>query len=142
MEELLGTELINSKTGTVTPAEAVKDAKLVMIYFSMHTCPPCLEFTPIFAELYNEFNASEKTFEVIFFSGDKTDEQYNKYFAEMPWLGLPRGDPRIATVAKKFEVRGVPRLIVLKPDGTVVESNAVKKITSDGPAAIEEYLNA
>jgi thiol-disulfide isomerase/thioredoxin len=43
-----------------------------MFYFSMHTCPPCREFTPIFAELYKEMNEDEKRFEVIFFSGDSS----------------------------------------------------------------------
>jgi thiol-disulfide isomerase/thioredoxin len=74
MEEILGTtEIIRTKTGTTTGPEALKGVKLVMIYFSMHTCPPCREFTPIFADLYNEFNESEKVFEVFFFSGDKND---------------------------------------------------------------------
>jgi nucleoredoxin len=67
---------------------------------------------------------------------------YEEYYGEMPWLAIPRGDARVATVAKKFEVRGVPRLIVLKPDGTVIDSNGVKKVSSEGPAAIEQYLSA
>ncbi len=79
---------------------------------------------------------------MVFFSGDKNDAQYEEYFGEMPWLAVPRADPRIATVAKKFEVRGVPRLIILKADGTVVDKDAVKKVTSEGPAAIEGYLAA
>ena len=115
---------------------------MVFLYFSMHTCPPCREFTPLLVELYNDFNANEKVFEVVFYSGDKNDEQYGEYFGEMPWIAVPRADPRVATVAKKFEVRGVPRLIILKPDGTVVDKDAVKKVTSEGPAAIEEYLSA
>ena len=40
----------------------------------------------------------------------------------MPWLALPRGDKRLPPVAKKLEVKGVPRLVVLKPDGTVINS--------------------
>ena len=79
--------------------------------------------------------------EVIFFSGDKTQAEYDMYYAEMPWLALPKGDPRLAVVAKKYEVKGVPRLIVIKPDGTIVDNNGVKKISEEGPAAIEEYLS-
>ena len=54
--------------------EELKDVKLVGIYFSMHNCPPCRKFTPIFAELYRETNESSKVLEVIFVSGDKTQE--------------------------------------------------------------------
>ena len=121
VEELFGTAPITSKTGQVSPAEAFKDVKLIGIYVSMHNCPPCRMFTPLFAELYNEVNASEKVLEVIFLSGDKTQEEYDEYYAEMPWLALPKGDARLPPIAKKFEVKGVPRLIIIKPDGTVID---------------------
>lgn len=107
----------------------------------MHNCPPCRAFTPVFAELYNEINADGKVMEVVFCSGDKTQEEYDMYFGEQPWVALPRGDSRLMNLAKKFEVKGVPRLIVLKPDGTIVDNNGVKKVTEEGPGAIEEYLS-
>ena len=140
VEELFGTAPILTKTGTVDPVEACKGAKLIGIYFSMHNCPPCRMFTPLFAELYNEVNASEKVMEVIFCSGDKTQEEYDEYYGEMPWLALPKGDARLGPIAKKYEVKGVPRLIIIKPDGTVLEQNGVKKLTEGGPEAIENYL--
>jgi nucleoredoxin len=34
--------------------------KLLAIYYSMHTCPPCREFTPLLAALYEEVNEDEK----------------------------------------------------------------------------------
>lgn len=40
--------------------------------------------------LYEELNEDEKTLEVIFFSGDKTEEEFRNYYGEMPWLALPR----------------------------------------------------
>ena len=141
MEELFGTDAIISKNGEVKPQDALKDAKIIGLYFSMHNCPPCRDFTPVFAELYNEINSNEKVIEVVFLSGDKTQEEFDTYYGEMPWLALPRGDSRLANMAKKFEVRGVPRLIILKPDGTVIGNNEVKKVTEEGPGAIEEYLS-
>ena len=141
VEELFGTTPVLSKGGPVNPVDAFKGAKLIGIYFSMHNCPPCRQFTPVFAELYKEINESEKVIEVIFLSGDKTQEEYDEYYGEMPWLALPKGDSRLPPIAKKFEVRGVPRLIILKPDGTVLEQNGVQKILMEGPGAIEEYLS-
>lgn len=143
IEDLFGSDVVITKSGaTTTAAEALSGVKFFCIYFSMHHCPPCREFTPIFADLYTEVNSDEKQFEVIFVSGDKTQEEYDQYYAEMPWLALPRADKRIGNIAKKFEVKGVPRLIVLKPDGTVINPNAVKKVTDEGPAAIDEFLDA
>lgn len=91
---------LKSKTGEIAVADALKDVKLVGLYFSMHNCPPCRAFTPIFAELYNEINADGKVIEVIFLSGDKTQEEYDEYYGEMPWLALPKGDSRLAPLAK------------------------------------------
>ena len=59
------------------------ETKLMAFYFSMHDCPPCQEFTPIFAELYKEMNSSSPgCLECIFFSGDKTQELFDKYYGE------------------------------------------------------------
>ena len=68
----------------------------------MHNCPPCQEFTPVFAELYNEINENGKVLEVVFISGDKTQEEFDKYYKDMPWLALPKGDTRQASIAKNF----------------------------------------
>lgn len=77
--------------------------KLVAVYYSMHDCPPCREFTPVLSVLYDEINEDEKKLEVIFFSGDKTDEEFNKYYGEMPWLALPRDEKKIMMEnAKRF----------------------------------------
>ena len=65
--------------------------KLIFLYFSKHDCKPCLEFTPVFAELYAE-QAPERVFEVVFCSGDPTSDEFTKYYAEMPWLALPHKD--------------------------------------------------
>lgn len=69
--------------------------KLLAIYYSMHNCPPCREFTPILSALYEEVNYDEKVLEIIFFSGDKTQELFDEYFDEMPWLALPRTSQKI-----------------------------------------------
>jgi hypothetical protein len=62
------------------------------------------------------------------------------YFGEMPWCALPKGDARVGTLAKKFGVKGVPRLIVLKADGTSIDEDCVGKVKAEGPVAIEEFL--
>ena len=122
--EFFGEGIIKTKTGDVKPQDAFANAKMIGIYFSMHNCPPCRQFTPIFAELFNEVNKEtengKREFEVVFVSGDKTDDEYNEYYGEMPWYALPRGDARLGGLAKKFEVKGVPRLVVVKKDGTVI----------------------
>ena len=60
IEENFGTGPVITKSGETTAAEAFKDVKLICLYFTMHNCEPCQLFTPIFSELYNEFNSDSK----------------------------------------------------------------------------------
>lgn len=86
-----------------------------MIYMSMHDCPSCREFTPLLVDLYETLNEDGKKFEVVFFSGDKQEESFKSYYAEMPWPAIPHKDPRMKKIAKHFNVRGLPKLIVFDP---------------------------
>lgn len=118
--------------------------KLLAIYYSMHDCPPCREFTPILAALYEEVNEDEKVLEIVFFSGDKTQGEFDEYYGEMPWLALPRDQNKIMMQnAKKFKIKGVPRLIMLRTsDGKVLSEQCYEKLRDEGPMAVEEFLNA
>jgi thiol-disulfide isomerase/thioredoxin len=70
MEKLLGAEegfsIIKEmkKEGENEMIEVSKafgaDLKLLGLYFSMHNCPPCREFTPLLAEIYKEVNEDTK----------------------------------------------------------------------------------
>ena len=116
--------------------------KLFAIYYSMHNCPPCREFTPLLAALYEEVNEDEKVLEVVFFSGDKSQEEFDEYYGEMPWLALPREKKEIMGAnAKRFKVRGVPRLVMLRAsDGKILADQCLEQVKSRGPLAIDEFL--
>lgn len=116
--------------------------KLLAIYYSMHNCPPCREFTPLLNMIYEEVNEDEKVLEVIFFSGDKTQEQFDEYYGEMPWLALPRHMKKIMMEnAKRFKVKGVPRLVMLRvSDGEILSYQCYEEVKKQGPVAIEGFL--
>ena len=115
--------------------------KLLLIYFSMHNCPPCREFTPLLSELYKDMNEAERVMEVIFFSGDPQEDIYNEYYGEMPWKAMPFKDARLKPIAKLFKVKGLPRLIVLNAKTLeVLNEDAVKIVNEQGPVILEEWL--
>ena len=103
MEQYIAGEqpLLRNDGSQTTMAEAMapENVKLVALYFSMHDCAPCQEFTPVFAQLYQEVNEQEKVMEVVFMSGDKTQDKFDAYFATQPWLAVPRGSDVVRTAA-------------------------------------------
>ena len=55
----------------------------------------------------------------------------------MPWVALGKGDDLVKKVAKNFDVKGVPRLIMLNSaTGEVLDDNCLKLVEKSGPVAI------
>ena len=64
------------------------------------------------------------------------------YFKHQPWLAVPRGDDLVKTLAQKFNVRGVPRLIMLNAHtGETIDADCLKAVKETGPVSIEKMLS-
>lgn len=130
---LLESELQTAK-GNVATTDALAPKRVVGLYFSASWCAPCREFTPMLAQVYDdikELDGREDALEVVYISYDRTLEEFDAYFADMPWLALPFAKRDLKRdVGKAFGVRGVPMLIFVDSDGHV--------ITEDGRDLVEE----
>ncbi len=122
------TQELLSNNGKVNASEV--KAPVILYYFSAHWCPPCRNFTPVLAELYKKWNANGKQIEIIFVTSDRDEKSFNEYFATMPWLAIPFGDPSIKVWKTKCEVSGIPTLAVIGTDGSVLTTDA-RDIVSD-----------
>ncbi|KAJ9169552.1 hypothetical protein P3X46_017733 [Hevea brasiliensis] len=98
--------------------------KNILLYFSAHWCPPCRAFLPKLIKAYHEIKAKDDAFEVIFISSDGDQASFDKFFSEMPWLALPFGDERKASLNHKFKVQGIPMLVALGPTGRTITKEA------------------
>jgi nucleoredoxin len=102
---------------------------VVGLYFSAHWCGPCRGFTPELAKCHQKLKDAGKKFEVVFISSDNSEAEFKDYMAEMPWLALPYSERELkADLSGVFEVRGIPTLVLLQADGTL--------ITGDGREAV------
>merc|ERR1712230_272194 len=100
--------------GTKVPVSTLAAKQVVGIYFSAHWCPPCRGFTPKLAEAYKKITGDGNSFEVVFVSSDKDEQQFASYFKEMPWLALPFENRDIKKeLSKRFKVSGIPSLVLL-----------------------------
>jgi nucleoredoxin len=119
------------------------DGKLVALYFSASWCRPCVMFTPVLTQKYNEIKASEDAdkLEVIFISADQSEEEANHYYEKMPWKRLAYDQDKISELMTRYEVDGFPTVVLLDIDGTVLSNDAgflAKKPFSEWKVIIDE----
>jgi thiol-disulfide isomerase/thioredoxin len=106
------------------------EGAVIAIYFSAHWCPPCRGFTPQLAKCYKELKEAGKEFEIVFVSSDKDEESFKEYMSEMPWVALPFAERSLKEdLSGCFGVRGIPTLILLKPDGTLITSEGTEAVS-------------
>eukprot|EP00930_Biecheleria_cincta_P007168 TRINITY_DN108332_c0_g1_i1.p1 TRINITY_DN108332_c0_g1~~TRINITY_DN108332_c0_g1_i1.p1 ORF type:complete len:162 (+),score=28.88 TRINITY_DN108332_c0_g1_i1:87-572(+) len=123
-EDLLGPTLL-SKEGPVNTLEAFKRKKVICLYFAARDSLPCMSFTPLLCDRYEEYPGNDVA--VVFISSDGTQEAFNDTYSHMPWLALPyseRGKKIAVFEACYVGNRGIPCLTVLsQSDGTVQAAN-------------------
>lgn len=129
-----------SKKGEVSFADQLAN-KYVGFYFSASWCGPCKAFTPSLIETYNKVVGAGKNFEIVFVSSDRDDDSFNHYYEKMPWLALPRSDSKTAqALAEEFEVSGIPMLVIVGPDGKLVNDEGRSAIGADKEGAKFPWL--
>jgi len=126
--DLLGATLVG-KNGEVKTEDAVANKKAIALYFSAHWCPPCRGFTPTLAKTYEE-ELKARGMEVVFVSSDQDAEAWKEYFDEMPWLSLPFEAKELKeSLSKKYDIRGIPTLIILDSAGKLVAADGRARIS-------------
>jgi nucleoredoxin len=117
--DALGSELVQKAGG-----------KPIGLYFSAHWCPPCRGFTPKLAEFYS--SGLKDKMEIIFISSDRSQSDFDEYFAEMPWSALPFDKRKEKEdLSDAFGVQGIPSFVVISPDGTTITTDGRSKVMGD-----------
>merc|ERR1719408_201549 len=120
-EKLFGAQL-QTKGGMKATSDVLGGKKAVLVYFSAHWCPPCRGFTPVLAKAYGVYD--EGDIEVVFISADRDQASFDEYYGEMPWAAVPFEARDLKDkLSARFGVRGIPMLVVLKADGSLVTDN-------------------
>ncbi|XP_060577147.1 uncharacterized protein LOC132734425 [Ruditapes philippinarum] len=128
VKDILGETVINSDGEEVIVEQICKDKIAIGIYFSAQWCSPCRSFTPILKR-FSEENA--KDFAVVFVSSDIDQSAFDEYFSTMPWYAVPYTDTELKEqLTTKYKIRGTPSIVVLRPDGEVIEENGRSTIQS------------
>ena len=133
---LFPAKILNSEGKTVS-SKVLKD-KIVGIYFSAQWCPPCRNFTPALVE-FRDKNAKE--FEVVFVSSDRSQEDQLKYMEKygMKWYALPHGSDEANELKKKYEVRGIPSLVIVDAEGNTITKNGRGDVSGNPSGALASW---
>jgi len=117
--EILGADFMQQAKG-----------RYIGLYFSGHWCGPCRRFTPQLVNCYNE--GLKDKMECILISCDRDEDAYNEYCKEFPFAKLPwakRSEER--ELNEIYQVEGVPTLVVLNPDCTLLTLDGRGKVSGD-----------
>ncbi|XP_014039557.1 nucleoredoxin-like protein 1 [Salmo salar] len=113
--------------------------RILLLFFGSADCQRCQEFVPtlkdFFKRLTDEFYVERSAqLVLLFISLDQSEEQLENLLKELPkkCLFLTHDDPYRRELESMFEVEDVPRVVVLRPDCSVLSPNAVSEISSLG----------
>jgi thiol-disulfide isomerase/thioredoxin len=116
-------------------SDLLQNKPVVAVYFSASWCPPCRQFTPMLVKLYNAVNKKKpNSLEVVWVSGDRSQDDFVEYFRKMPWLAVSLGNLQSVTqqLHPRYGVRGIPHLVLLNGnDGSVISMDAKSLVAND-----------
>lgn len=124
--------------GNTVPVTTLDDADIVALLFSTNLYPPCQGFTEKLISTYSFLKEAGRSFEVVFVSLNKTAEQSQADFSEMPWLAVgfePEHHAIREQLMQVYEVRSLPTVILLDNEGCMISDVGEDIISSYGPTA-------
>jgi nucleoredoxin len=115
--------------------------KIVGVYFSAHWCPPCRFFSPKLVEFRDK---NREKFQVVFVSSDRSAKDKETYMTElkMLWPSVPYGAASVAALKAQFEVKGIPTLVILAPDGKTITTKGRADVLSSPDTALATWEKA
>lgn len=111
----------------------LKDKKYIALYFSASWCPPCRQFTPMLVKFYQSLAKKNKGLEVIWISGDRSQEEFLGYYQKMPWLAVPmeKAQQAMQRLGGPLGLKGIPHLVLIDAQGNVLTTDARTAVMKD-----------
>lgn len=141
MDSLSHQQLMNKQGQGYTAESVLADVDIICYYFSAHWCPPCRMFTPILADFYRDVKGAGGRIEVVFVSSDRSQQEMFQYMAEAhaEWMAIPWGSPTAANLKAKYNVSGIPALIVVKKNGQIITTDGRSDVHRMGANCYQQW---
>ncbi|RLN62562.1 hypothetical protein BBJ29_005201 [Phytophthora kernoviae] len=145
--------LHNAQGEAIQGEQLSQDGKVLALYFAADWCPDCRNFQPALNSFYK---AAKDQVDVVFIGSDASATDQLAHFKDKqgPWWMVPFEGETRTLLKRKFgvcagaEVRalnpivrkgGIPTLVVIRPDGEIVDFEAADKIEREGIKALAKW---
>lgn len=145
--------LANAKGDRVQGEALGQEDKVLALYFAADWCPDCRAFQPTLNSFYE---AVGDGLDVVFVGSDATAKDQLAHFQDKqgPWWMVPFEGNMRTELKRKFGVcagaevsdltpitrkGGIPTLVIIRPDGEIVDFHAADKIKRNGMEAFVEW---
>ena len=117
---------------------------VIGILFTGSWVPPAKEFMEKLEALYAEVNKTEKIFEIVQISSEKSEHAYKEQLTpKRNWLYLPFNDPFMKNLVEQFNVEYLPTFIIVNRDFYVLSQNGRKDmVDNEGIKSYEKWYKA
>ncbi len=127
-------KLLNS--GKTVSNESLLGKYYIMDFWAVW-CNPCVGEMPVMHKAYKKFK--DKNFTILSLSFDKKKEDVEGFRRggwKMPWLHVYLEKPIRQSLSEKFEVHGIPKPILVDPNGIIIATESELRGTN-----LDETLN-
>ena len=117
-------------------------ARYVALYFSASWCPPCVKFTPVLRNLYQQF--TQARCEIVLIPMDTDGAACASYAAKMPWpvLDLVEDAELVAQAQQAWcREQSIPRLVLLdRASGSTLRSDLATELRKPNAPSVRRLL--
>lgn len=112
------------------------EGNTIGLYFGANWFSKCSHFNQILASIYHQLKEENSKFEIIFVSSDEDQSSFDEFYSTMPWLAIPFSDLNSRKMlTQRFNIEGIPSLIILSPNGELVHHDGVELVYRYGVRA-------
>jgi len=138
IHSILGTptrDHLISSNGDRVPISELEGKHVALCFLAR----PMGEFTAKLAEVYEKLKEIGVRFEVVAVYFRCDESVFQESFASMPWLAIPHGDSMCEKLVRYFDLRALPTLVLVGPDGKTMNSNIADVVEEHGVDAWEGF---
>lgn len=123
IQDLFGPILVDAHGRQVAVEEVLAGGKYIGIYVGAEWASTCAPFVANLKRVHDKVNEKSMlpVLEVVYVSADKTQEQFDGFMRECPWVAVPFSELKLRKkIMSIYKAATLPKFILLSPSGKVL----------------------